>query len=147
MDTLAVSVSTGLQYGVPLRFSVDKFSHVRFEPSGWTGNPQVPYAKSIIDYLFRWLGKRFLGLVEPSEAGETPQLRPTEPAPQVALPFESVSDAPLLLGMRRPHHSQRFLLQMRELRRYERLVVASVCSRGRSRSAPSGFSKERTPDV
>lgn len=95
MDTLAVSVSTGLQYGVPLRFFVDKFSHVRFEPSGWTGNPQVPYAKSIIDYLFRWLGKRFLGLTEPSEAGESSQLRPTEPAPQVSLPFEPASDAPL----------------------------------------------------
>src|SRR5581483_11282631 len=56
MDTLATSISYGLQYGVPLKFFVDKFSHVRFEPSGWTGNQQVPYAKSIIDYIFRWLG-------------------------------------------------------------------------------------------
>ncbi|MBV9085271.1 MAG: vitamin B12-dependent ribonucleotide reductase, partial [Acidobacteriaceae bacterium] len=48
MDTIAVSVSIGLQYGVPLSFFVDKFSHVRFEPSGWTGNQQLPYAKSII---------------------------------------------------------------------------------------------------
>ena len=50
-----------LQYGVPLKFLVDKFSHVRFEPSGWTGNPQIPYAKSIMDYIFRWLGAKFLG--------------------------------------------------------------------------------------
>jgi ribonucleoside-diphosphate reductase alpha chain len=97
MDTLATSISYGLQYGVPLKFFVDKFSHVRFEPSGWTGNPQVPYAKSIIDYIFRWLGARFLGITEATEAGETPKLRPTEPDPQVALPFDAsvVSDAPL----------------------------------------------------
>ena len=95
MDTIAVSVSTGLQYGVPLSFFVDKFSHVRFEPSGWTGNPQLPYAKSIIDYLFRWLGKRFLGRTDPTEAGDSTGLRPTEPAPQQALAFEPVSDAPL----------------------------------------------------
>jgi ribonucleoside-diphosphate reductase alpha chain len=97
MDTLATSISYGLQYGVPVKFFVDKFSHVRFEPSGWTGNAQVPYAKSIIDYIFRWLGARFLGITEASEAGDTPKLRPTVPEPQQALPFESnvVSDAPL----------------------------------------------------
>ena len=95
MDTIAVSVSTGLQYGVPLSFFVDKFSHVRFEPSGWTGNQQLPYAKSIIDYLFRWLGKRFLGRTDPTEAGDSTGLRPTEPGPQQALAFEPASDAPL----------------------------------------------------
>ncbi|MBV9443899.1 MAG: hypothetical protein JO217_14550, partial [Acidobacteriaceae bacterium] len=96
MDTLATSISYGLQYGVPLKFFVDKFSHVRFEPSGWTGNAQVPYAKSIIDYIFRWLGARFLGITEQNEAGETPKLRPTEPEPQQALPFDaSAGDAPL----------------------------------------------------
>jgi ribonucleoside-diphosphate reductase alpha chain len=97
MDTLATSISYGLQYGVPLKFFVDKFSHVRFEPSGWTGNPQVPYAKSIIDYIFRWLGARFLGITEASEAATTLKLRPTEVEPQQALQFESnvVTDAPL----------------------------------------------------
>jgi ribonucleoside-diphosphate reductase alpha chain len=97
MDTLATSISYGLQYGVPLKFLVEKFSHVRFEPSGWTGNPQVPYAKSIIDYIFRWLGARFLGITEASEAVVTPKLRPTEEDPQQALNFESniVSDAPM----------------------------------------------------
>jgi ribonucleoside-diphosphate reductase alpha chain len=97
MDTLATSISYGLQYGVPLKFFVDKFSHVRFEPSGWTGNQQVPYAKSIVDYIFRWLGARFLGITESNEAGDTPKLRPTEPDPQVALPFDasSAGDAPL----------------------------------------------------
>jgi ribonucleoside-diphosphate reductase alpha chain len=96
MDTLATSISYGLQYGVPLKFFVDKFSHVRFEPSGWTGNPQVPYAKSIIDYIFRWLGTRFLGITEANEAGETSKLRPTEPEPQQALPFDAnLGDAPM----------------------------------------------------
>ena len=96
MDTLATSISYGLQYGVPLKFFVDKFSHVRFEPSGWTGNQQVPYAKSIIDYIFRWLGARFLGITEANEAGETTKLRPTVVEPQQALPFDaSYGDAPL----------------------------------------------------
>jgi ribonucleoside-diphosphate reductase alpha chain len=97
MDSLATAISFNLQYGVPLKFLVDKFAHVRFEPSGWTGNPQIPYAKSIIDYIFRWLGGKFLGAeYATTEAGETPNLRPTEPDPQQALPFASaVADAPL----------------------------------------------------
>jgi ribonucleoside-diphosphate reductase alpha chain len=49
-----------LQYGVPLKVLVDKFSHTRFEPSGFTSNPQVPYAKSIMDYIFRYLASKFL---------------------------------------------------------------------------------------
>lgn len=61
MDSLSVAISLTLQYGMPLRFLVDKFAHARFEPSGWTGNRQIPYAKSIVDYIFRWLGVKFLG--------------------------------------------------------------------------------------
>ncbi len=97
MDSFATSISYALQYGVPLKFFVDKFSHVRFEPSGWTGNPQVPYAKSIMDYIFRWMGTKFLGPeYAVTEAGNAPVLRPTEPEPQQALPFAPVvSDAPL----------------------------------------------------
>ena len=60
MDTFATSVSLALQYGVPLRDLVNKFAHVRFEPSGFTGNQEIPIAKSIVDYIFRWLGSRFL---------------------------------------------------------------------------------------
>jgi ribonucleoside-diphosphate reductase alpha chain len=98
MDSFATSISYCLQYGVPLKFLVDKFAHVRFEPSGWTGNPKIPYAKSIPDYIFRWLALRFLGAEETPvvEAGETLTLRPTEPDPQQALPFPAqASDAPL----------------------------------------------------
>jgi ribonucleoside-diphosphate reductase alpha chain len=97
MDGFATAISFALQYGVPLKFLVDKFSHVRFEPGGWTGNPQIPYAKSLLDYIFRWIGARFLGPEYAiTEAGDTPKLRPTEPDPQPNLPFAPVSDdAPL----------------------------------------------------
>ena len=60
MDTFATAISLSLQYGVPLRDLINKFAHVRFEPSGFTGNPEIPIAKSVIDYIFRWLGSRFL---------------------------------------------------------------------------------------
>ena len=60
MDSCATAVSLALQYGVPLQILCDKFSHTRFEPSGWSGNPKIGYAKSIMDYLFRWLELRFL---------------------------------------------------------------------------------------
>jgi ribonucleoside-diphosphate reductase alpha chain len=97
MDSMAVVTSLSLQYGVPLRFLVDKFSHVRFEPSGWTGNSQIPYAKSIMDYIFRWLGAKFLGPeYAVTEAGESPGLRATESNPQQVLQFAPTApDAPL----------------------------------------------------
>ncbi len=60
MDAFALSVSISLQYGVPLRALVDKFVNSRFEPSGYTGNPQIRYAKSIVDYIGRWLGGKFI---------------------------------------------------------------------------------------
>ncbi|GMV37240.1 MAG: ribonucleoside-diphosphate reductase subunit alpha [Fimbriimonadales bacterium] len=60
MDCFATSISLALQYGVPLKTLVEKFSHTRFEPSGYTGNKEIPFAKSIMDYLFRWLALRFL---------------------------------------------------------------------------------------
>lgn len=60
MDCFATSVSIGLQSGVPLKTYVDKFSHTRFEPYGYTNNPNIRIAKSISDYIFRWLGMRYL---------------------------------------------------------------------------------------
>jgi len=59
-DAFATAVSFALQHGVELQFLVDKFSHARFEPSGFTGNPQIPIAKSIVDYVFRWMALQFL---------------------------------------------------------------------------------------
>ena len=60
MDSFAIAISLALQYGVPLQALVDKFSHTRFEPSGWTTNKEIPMAKSIVDYIFRWMAIKFL---------------------------------------------------------------------------------------
>jgi ribonucleoside-diphosphate reductase alpha chain len=60
MDSFALTTSIALQHGVPLRLLCEKFAHTRFEPSGWSGNPDLGYAKSIMDYIFRWLQLRFL---------------------------------------------------------------------------------------
>ena len=60
MDTIGTLTSMSLQYGVPLPAIVDKFTHMRFEPSGWTGNRDIPNAKSVVDYIFRWMGMEFI---------------------------------------------------------------------------------------
>ena len=60
MDSFATAISMCLQHGVPLKLLCEKFAHTRFEPSGWTGNEQIGYAKSIMDYIFRWMQLRFL---------------------------------------------------------------------------------------
>ncbi len=60
MDVFATAISLSLQYGVPLRVLVEKFAHTRFEPSGFTKNPEIPIASSVCDYIFRWLGIKFL---------------------------------------------------------------------------------------
>jgi ribonucleoside-diphosphate reductase alpha chain len=69
MDSFATSISIALQYGVPLQTLVDKFSHTRFEPSGFTKNPEIPIAKSITDYIFRWLASKFLSREGKAAAG------------------------------------------------------------------------------
>jgi ribonucleoside-diphosphate reductase alpha chain len=71
MDTIATLTSIALQYGVPLEALVNKFSHVRFEPSGMTSNPKIPFAKSLTDYIFRYLGTRFLTKQQQEAAGLT----------------------------------------------------------------------------
>jgi ribonucleoside-diphosphate reductase alpha chain len=67
MDVFATSISLNLQYGVPLKVLVNKFTHLRFEPSGFTRNPQIPMAKSIVDYIFRWMALKFLSAKEAAE--------------------------------------------------------------------------------
>lgn len=74
MDSFATAISLALQYGVPLKLFVDKFSRTRFEPSGFTGNPALPRASSIMDYLFRWLGSKFVR--DDSGSEKTPEARP-----------------------------------------------------------------------
>ena len=86
MDAFATSISLALQHGVPLKVLCEKFAHTRFEPSGWTGNEQIGYAKSLMDYIFRWLQLRFLSGTQltlfAGLAPEAPQL----PAPPSLLP-------------------------------------------------------------
>ncbi len=79
MDCFGTAISMSLQYGVPLEVYVNKFSHTRFEPMGFTKNPDVKIAKSVVDYIFRWLGITFLS--ESSEANKAPALAPPQPAP------------------------------------------------------------------
>ena len=95
MDAFATSVSLLFQYGVPLSHLVEKFGHMRFEPAGWTGNPEIGFAKSIVDYVFRWLGNRFLsepdraalGLVRTTEVADaTSQLELLNRVVQLATP-------------------------------------------------------------
>jgi ribonucleoside-diphosphate reductase alpha chain len=69
MNSFMISVSLGLQYGVPLEVYVSKFSHMRFEPSGLTNDEDIRVAKSIVDYIFRWMGKKFLSPEQQEEAG------------------------------------------------------------------------------
>ncbi|HYV86314.1 MAG TPA: vitamin B12-dependent ribonucleotide reductase [Patescibacteria group bacterium] len=86
MDSFATAVSLALQYGVPLQVLVDKFSHVRFEPSGFTNNGEIPIAKSIIDYIFRWLGAKFLGREAAEANGVHVKPEAGEPAASIAPP-------------------------------------------------------------
>jgi ribonucleoside-diphosphate reductase alpha chain len=94
-DAFAQAISYALQYGVPLQVLVDKFSHARFEPSGMTKNPDVRFAKSIVDYIFRWLATKFLSPEAQFHAGvnnredrrrteersaEAPKTAPAKPA-------------------------------------------------------------------
>jgi ribonucleoside-diphosphate reductase alpha chain len=72
MDSIATVVSLALQHGVPLEVLCAKFSHTRFEPSGWSRNPKIGYATSLMDYLFRWTELKFLK----NEQGELFESRP-----------------------------------------------------------------------
>ena len=101
-DAFAQAISYSLQYGVPLQVLVDKFSHARFEPSGMTKNPEVRFAKSIVDYIFRWMATKFLSPEAQYRAGvnmrEEPETADDAPAPAAAAPdrsgFSGGPDAP-----------------------------------------------------
>ncbi|HYC00039.1 MAG TPA: vitamin B12-dependent ribonucleotide reductase [Candidatus Limnocylindrales bacterium] len=106
MDTIATLTSLSLQYGVPLEALVNKFAHVRFEPSGFTKNPDIPVAKSLTDYIFRFLGSRFLGenKVEATVVTESGEVKAPSGRPELKVVeggqgrptdlFLSQSDAP-----------------------------------------------------
>ena len=88
MDTLATTISVALQYGVPLRDLVNKFAHVRFEPSGFTGNQEIPIAKSLVDYVFRWLGSRFLSVEDQQNLGLQPRVVAEDAPPSAGLALQ-----------------------------------------------------------
>src|SRR5437667_1547679 len=81
MDSFACAISIALQHGVPLKLVCEKFAHTRFEPSGWTNNPDIGFAKSIMDYIFRWLHLRFL-TGQQQMLFEGLRLRPSTPQPE-----------------------------------------------------------------
>jgi ribonucleoside-diphosphate reductase alpha chain len=78
MDVLGTAISIGLQYGVPLEVFVNKFAHSRFEPAGFTRNPDIPIAKSIADYIFRWLGMEFIPGYREANAPQRPVEEPSD---------------------------------------------------------------------
>jgi len=110
MDSFATAISLALQYGVPLPALIDKFSHTRFEPQGFTKNPEIPIAKSVMDYIFRWLASRFLsieerdrlGIIRRDEDGEPVDVSPVRAQLSVVQPtgaaapgaFVNQADAP-----------------------------------------------------
>jgi ribonucleoside-diphosphate reductase alpha chain len=111
MDAFATSVSLLFQYGVPLAHMVDKFGHMRFEPSGWTGNPEIGMAKSIVDYVFRWLGYRFLSSADREALGLVRQTELADPTPQLELlkPHitQTIESAPALVSTAQPTNVRR----------------------------------------
>ena len=114
MDAFATAISLTLQYGVPLEALVEKFSHMRFEPAGYTKNPEIPIAKSLVDYIFRYLASRFLtadlrakaGVISRDDNGNgnggwstpasvaEPAARAVPSAASANLAFENSADAP-----------------------------------------------------
>jgi ribonucleoside-diphosphate reductase alpha chain len=86
MDSFGTAISIALQYGVPLEVLVNKFSHTRFEPMGHTNNPDVRFAKSVVDYIFRWLGLTFLASYREEQKAKAELL--------ASSPVESASSAP-----------------------------------------------------
>ena len=138
MDSFATAISMAMQYGVPLRVLVDKFSHMRFEPSGFTRNAEIPMAKSIMDYLFRWLATKFLDGKAQTEVGvvsrDTEELAEAPaPSPKAGRklrhriqhgPRLLPAGRPVLLRLRRHHGAQRRLLQVHELRVGEWVLVS-----------------------
>ena len=93
-DAFAQAISYALQYGVPLQDLVDKFGHVRFEPSGMTRNPDVRFAKSIVDYIFRWMAAKFLSPEAQFRAGVNNREEVTTTPEQLALDVAATAKAP-----------------------------------------------------
>ncbi len=147
MDSFSCSISLALQHGVPLKLLCEKFAHTRFEPSGWSKTPEIGYAKSVMDYIFRWLQLRFLtgqqqmlfDTLRPklsavssqlSEVGECVIHLPTSPdrprtgsvhAADALVEHRGPGRRPNMQLLRINHDPQRKLLPLHELREHERV--------------------------
>lgn len=102
MDAFATSVSVALQYGVPLKALVNKFVHMRFEPSGFTNNPRIRIAKSLIDYIFRWMAMKFLSPDEQLSVGlnAVPETVEVEKEPAVVSTEMAPPTEPIAMQMK-----------------------------------------------
>jgi ribonucleoside-diphosphate reductase alpha chain len=113
MDAFATSVSLALQYGVPLEVLVRKFSHMRFEPAGWTPNPDIPFAKSIMDYIFRYLGMRFMPKEE--QPGEEPSLENGVKGGAAKAEAQALPSGPVVNGNGHAHYAPGGAQMLREI--------------------------------
>ena len=96
MDSFGTATSISLQYGVPLEVLVSKFSHTRFEPMGHTTNPDIRIAKSLVDYIFRWLGLTFLDSYREEQKAKSEMLgQPATPVAVTAKPKSNLTTAPV----------------------------------------------------
>ena len=125
MDSFALAVSVALQHGVPLKMFCEKFAHTRFEPSGWSSNPDIGFAKSIMDYIFRYLEQRFVKGEQLSFFAQTPPANAVvkevpQVEPKAEYPVESLS---VLLGMESGHAADK----MAELMDFGDAPSCSVC--------------------
>jgi ribonucleoside-diphosphate reductase alpha chain len=95
MNAFATAISIGLQYGVPLETLVRKFAYVRFEPEGYTGNPEIPFAKSMPDYIMRWLASRYCDADLHEELGIlTPEVRARKASQEALMRGDTASPEP-----------------------------------------------------
>ena len=157
MDGLALTISLGLQYGVPLKVFVDKLVNTRFEPSGISANPNIRFATSVLDYIARWLGGRFIssdylklngttvqrkerlltGCTIPLRAGH--RSAPAQKSEPVSTsPRDAARRRANLLRMRHADGAERRVLQVRELREHKRMQLR--------RKGKGGRRDERTPN-
>ena len=150
MNSFMISVSLGLQYGVPLEVYVSKFAHMRFEPSGQTNDADIRIAKSIVDYVFRWMGKKFLNADQQEEIGIlSPEVKarlaeryangessaPTDaggatrsPTTGPNRPVQRVGGRSRVRQVRRPHDPHGQLLHVPRLRHEHRLQLGHTSS-------------------
>ena len=151
MNSFMIAVSLGLQYGVPLEVYVSKFAHMRFEPSGPTNDPDIRAAKSIVDYVFRWMGKKFLTVDQQEEVGIlSPEVRASmaaavrerrpgaagsssTPTPGPDRALQPARGRDRVLPLRRPDGARRHVLHVPRLRHVDRLRLSRPALESRAR--------------